>query len=100
MTTQTTTSNANLFAPPLASDPSELPDGEPRSLAEQLLELYEHRAMTGDSAPLRRAVINVRRNILASPKVAAMILESSIPHIDFDAAEWLLKELGADAEDV
>ena len=89
-----------LFAPPLASDPSTLPQGEPRPLADQLLELYEHRARTGDSGPLRRAVANVRCNLLASPKVAAMILETAIPHIDLDGAEYLIAELGLDKEEV
>ena len=89
-----------LFAPPLASDPSELPEGEPRPLAEQLLELYEHRARTGDDGPLRRGVLAMRRNLLASPKVAAMFLAEAIPHIDLDGAEWLIVELGLDAEEV
>lgn len=89
-----------LFAPPIASDPSELPEGDPRPLAEQLLELYEHRARTGDDGPLRRGVIAMRRNLLLSPKVAAMFLAEAIPHIDLDGAEYLLEVLDLDGEEV
>lgn len=85
----------------IASDPAELDDVDDRPLAEQLLELYEHFTMTGDSEPLRRRVIVMRRNMLLGPnKVAAMVLDAAIPYIDLDGAEWLIEELGLGAEEV
>lgn len=89
-----------LFAPPLAADPAELTEEDTRSLAEQLREFYENRVRTGNDGPLRRAVLNMRRNLLLSPKVAAMFLDAAIQHIDLDGAEWLLEELGLDGEEV